>query len=406
MSILAAIAGMKGPDIVGNMEQGRADVLNRRMGAQKIEANDLALAEARTPKKVSFKDQLAEMQAKSDMQFRITSTLLDKSPEERLAMAPQFSLSPEDLTDDALKAARSEAVYGMDAVGEFGKAEQDALMAEARGDLELAETIRKGTRDKYSKDGGKATRIQLFDKETNEPFWAMEFPSGRIEHDGQILTDAQLSRYTKKGIDKTETGEPGSFGGTKKEGEGLRELEYSTTAAMGLINRIRTQAKDGGASIMGIVGVGQRVAGAVAAQLGAAAEIAGGTAVVNGKKAEESALSDASNYSAAIEKSFGKAGQSAAFRANIVDLAYTLARAKNPDGRLSNQDVNHQIDILASNGDPEQLTAVLDEIEGSLISNYDARASALKQEGGKFKKATQAQKGRLDELKGNIFGKP
>lgn len=402
MSLLSAIAGVRAPDVVGNVEQGRTDVINRRLNAQKVETGDIELAKAKSTK-VSFKDQLAEMQAKSELTFRIADTLLNQPLEQRAATAQQFNIPGADLSDEALQAVRSEAVYGMDAVGEFGKAEADAARLEAMGKPEEAAAVRQSMKDKYGKEA-KIERVQLFDKNTNEPFWVTQLPNGKYERDGKILTEQQLDRYTKKGIDKSETGDPGAF--TKGEGEGLRAMEFSTGAALGLINRIREQAKEGGASIMGIVGVGQRFAGAAAAQLEAAAQIAGGTAEVNGKKAEESSLRDAANYTQQIEKSFGKAGQSAAFKANIVDLAYALARAANPDGRISNQDVNHQIDRLAVNGDPKQLLAVLDETESAVIRNYDTMATSLKQPTGKFKKMTPEKKTRRQELMDKHLGKP
>ena len=186
MSILEAIAGVRTPDVVGSIEQGRTDVLNRRLGAQKVAANDIEIEKAQNPK-VSFKDQLAEMQAKSDILFRTTGALLSKPFEERATFAKDnLGVEGIDLSDDALKDLRSEAVYGMSAAGEFGKAEEDAARMEAMGDMEGAALARKAMASKYGKEG-KIERVELHPKgNPKDSFWVRRHPNGDLERDGRI----------------------------------------------------------------------------------------------------------------------------------------------------------------------------------------------------------------------------
>lgn len=215
MSILAAIAGTRAPNIVGSIEQGRTDVLSRRKAEQDLTMGDIEIAKANAPAKVSFKDQLAEMQAKSELAFRIAGSLLAQPPEQRAAAAAQLGAADIDVSDEALQALRSEAVYGMDAVGEFGKAEEDAAMAEAKGDAEGAAAIRAAAANKYAKDG-KLERVELHPiANPAESFWVTRLPNGKIERDGRILSEKELDKYTEEGVKKAATGAPKDFGLTK-----------------------------------------------------------------------------------------------------------------------------------------------------------------------------------------------
>lgn len=405
MSVLEAIAGMRGPDVVGSIEQGRMDVLARQAANQRLALGNVELAKAATPPRMSFKDMLGEMEAKSSMQFKIADTLLHTAPEKRESIAANLAPGLTDLSDDALSNLRSEAVYGMDAVGEFGKAEQDAAMAEARGDSEGAAAIRQAAKDKYSKPD-KLERVELFDRaDPTKSFWVTKLPNGKLERDGRILTEQELDRYTEKGVSRSETGGVGDF--SKKEGADFREYEATTASVLGLTKRIREQAAEGGAGIMGVVGGAQSLAAGTAAQVMAAAKALGGKAEAGGKTVSEESLMDASLYAKEIESSFGVAGaKNAALRSNIIDLAYTLARAKDPGGRLSDKDVKFQIERIASHGDPKQLSAVLDEVEADLVRSFDIRASIFdKTRVGAYKTNSKTSKTKLQSLEAEIFGK-
>lgn len=93
---------------------------------------------------------------------------------------------------------------------------------------------------------------------------------------------------------------------------------------------------------------------------------------------DDTSLLDPKRYE--FEK-FGSAAQSAAFKANVVDLAYSLARAKD-SGRLSDRDVQLRIDQMAADsGDKELMVASLSEIQRGIQSGIINLHSVLKSTG-------------------------
>ena len=70
----------------------------------------------------------------------------------------------------------------------------------------------------------------------------------------------------------------------------------------------------------------------------------------------------------------GAGAESAAFKSNVINLAYVLARAKEPGGRLSDRDVQAQIDRMAADGgNKEAILASLDEIDRASITSLKIR---------------------------------
>ena len=66
----------------------------------------------------------------------------------------------------------------------------------------------------------------------------------------------------------------------------------------------------------------------------------------------------------------GPAAQSAALQANAIGLAYTLARAANPDGRISDADVRHQLKrVLLRGSSKTQILASLTEVKREVMVN-------------------------------------
>jgi len=71
-----------------------------------------------------------------------------------------------------------------------------------------------------------------------------------------------------------------------------------------------------------------------------------------------------------------KAAKSAAFRGNVMNLAYIMARAAEPQGRLSNEDIKRQITRIGANAGRGQLAASLDEVDrNALVSFANTHAS-------------------------------
>jgi len=402
--ILSMIANPAVANVPGQVMAGRADAQKLRMNEQTRAMNQIEIDKAKAPP--SAKDRLAEVNARAQLAFQSLKGVRDEQTYRQAQVNLKGLVDLPDAYDPkAVEFALADAAMGIQGTTEFAKAYADAEVLAAQGNMEAAEEVLRQAQAKYSgKDEPKMEAI--YDVATGKSLGTAVIRGTTISQNGNLLDPSKVT--TEKQITKAEEGGPGSFDGTKKEGEGLREMEYTTQAALNLTKRIREQVNESGAGIMGVVGAGQRLAGALAAQLEAAASInENASASVNGEKAQESALRDAANYTKQLEESFGKAGKSAAMRANIVDLAYTLARAKNPDGRISNQDVNHKIELLGNNGDPAQLLAVLDEIDLSLVGNYEARAASLNvppESRRAFGKPPAKNSSRLDELKRKHLG--
>lgn len=196
MSVLEAIANVRAPNIVGAVEQGRADVLARQQGQQELELNNLKLAAAKAPPKMSFKDALGEMEAKSQMQFKIADTLLNTPMDRRAEVAANLAPGLKDLSDDALDDIRAEAAYGLSASDEMGKAEEAARVAEAKGDREGAARIRENIQSKYAKKDAKVDRKELWRKDTGESVIVRETPDGQFLLNGRPISDADMQNYS------------------------------------------------------------------------------------------------------------------------------------------------------------------------------------------------------------------
>jgi len=79
---------------------------------------------------------------------------------------------------------------------------------------------------------------------------------------------------------------------------------------------------------------------------------------------------------------FGEFGEAAAksqaFRSNVANLSYVLARASEPGGKLSDRDVQNQINRLAANvGDQNATLAAFDEVERQVRSGFAIRHRVL-----------------------------
>lgn len=180
---------------MGAVEQGRSDVLARQQAQQEIDLNDLKLASAKAPK-MSFKDALGEMQAKSEMHFRIADTLLNTPMDRRAEVAANIAPGLKDLSDDALDDMRAEGAYGMSASDEMGKAEEAARVAEAKGDRAGAARIRESIQSKYAKKDAKVDRKELWRKDTGESVIVRETPDGQVLLNGRPLSDADMQNYS------------------------------------------------------------------------------------------------------------------------------------------------------------------------------------------------------------------
>jgi len=93
-----------------------------------------------------------------------------------------------------------------------------------------------------------------------------------------------------------------------------------------------------------------------------------------------------------LEKS---AGQSGLAKSQTLQLAYIIARANDPNGRLSDRDVKTAEGMLGEGSNPRARGLILDDVKRRLISNYNIdQASVAKSLGKPFKRIT------MKEIKG------
>jgi hypothetical protein len=156
---------------------------------------------------------------------------------------------------------------------------------------------------------------------------------------------------------------------SKKEFTQLRNQQQGTEDSLTLLNELEKLAIED-PTIIGIVGKGQKLINRAAEQMVAASKVfTGRKAIVKGKPAKESELLNPSNYGMT---GFGEAaGKSAAFKSTVIRLAYTMARAQDPGGRLSDRDVQTAIDQIGGNqGSLTQLKSTLAQTRKNIISSY------------------------------------
>ena len=164
----------------------------------------------------------------------------------------------------------------------------------------------------------------------------------------------------------------GLASGDKAKDRQAVELVTSAEQLTGTIDRISTQIGGMEQSALGLPGATTKaLEGAVHAVRGFK-DLVGGWAEIEetGEKVTDEQLLDPALYEDYFRGLSGPAAQSAALQANAIGLAYTLARAANPDGRISDADVRHQMERfnLGSSSKP-QIQAALFEVKHEIIRN-------------------------------------
>ena len=177
---------------------------------------------------------------------------------------------------------------------------------------------------------------------------------------------------TKKAtITGTMPDDPGVFGATtgdKTQDRMTREVVGGTENLLSSIDRIEGQVGSMDQSALGLPGSTSKLIDNMAsAVMGFADMLPDATASVGGQSVKESALLDAKLYQDMFS---GPAAQSAALQANAIGLAYTLARAANPDGRISDADVRHQMKrVLLGGSSKTQILAAVTEVRREVMVN-------------------------------------
>lgn len=198
----------------------------------------------------------------------------------------------------------------------------------------------------------------------------------------QKLSPTTIMEVTPEGGMRTITGagqQPTKLLGTPSTSEytAVRQQEAASKTSLDLIGSLMKQV-DNDPQILGLVGGTHRFLDSATHQLQAAAQAAGGWAVSQrtGKPISERSLLNPGSYD--FSNFRGKATKSAAFKSRSVQLAYVLARSLDPSGRLSDFDVQIQLDRLGlRSGSPLQIKAALATAAADIKTAYTSRHESI-----------------------------
>ena len=202
---------------------------------------------------------------------------------------------------------------------------------------------------------------------------------------------------------------PGDIPLSRTMSETLKTEEAAVSNAIRGIRQIQGLVGES-ASVIGAVGGAQRFIDSISSQLMSLAKLGGSQASVKGKLGPDSQLLNPDLYE--FKGFTPEAAKSAQVKSLFTKLAYSIARAEDPGGRLSDKDVQSALTQLAgSTGSPEQMNAVLDMVAQNLEFEFANKYRVMtKQEFKGFDKSiktgpTLYKKMSDDELLRKLEGK-
>lgn len=156
------------------------------------------------------------------------------------------------------------------------------------------------------------------------------------------------------------------------------EQRVATETAAAAIDRLDgLLGQDNSGAAVGFLGQGARMLNDVRAQFEAATKLAGGTGLA--EEAQSGGLNAAIDNAIRSRPQLMQAAQqlgidATVIRSQITDLAYMLAKAQDPGGRVSNQDAERAADTIgASLQDPKAARVVLQDLKTRLNANFAIR---------------------------------
>lgn len=276
-----------------------------------------------------------------------------------------------DFNEDQREQFQDAAAAGLDALSRGEDA--NAAFSTALGSDELPEGF------EFTEEVGRAILASGEEYQKAQGFNLQETAHQKVVEDlisSGAITREQGDKYLEaKAIkDTTVTGstefDPKTiFGATgdKVIDRKTREVVGGAENLLSSIDRIEKQVSSMSQSAMGAPAAVSSLVDNVSNAVIGFAELAGGTAQIDEQVVPESYLLDANRY---IDMFSGPAANNAALQANAIGLAYTLARAANPDGRISDADVRHQIKkVPLSSSSKTQIQAAIIEVKREVMVN-------------------------------------
>jgi hypothetical protein len=170
----------------------------------------------------------------------------------------------------------------------------------------------------------------------------------------------------------------------------VRSQKAAAMASLAMIRELTAQTKDN-PEIIGFAGFTARSIDRAYEQ-----------ARAFGKKLGDTATLERSKFSHIFKGWKSKAADSAAFQSRAIQLAYTMARALDPSGRLSDFDVEVQLRSMAlRSGSPTQLAAALSAKARDVVSTYTTAYKTVHAKDAEVEKWMD-----LSDLRGGGYSSP
>lgn len=167
-----------------------------------------------------------------------------------------------------------------------------------------------------------------------------------------------------------------------KGAEGRSALAKNVTEIDNLIKTVSSKDFIGGATGMATQGLNSAVT--------QVQQLFGGENLLNDDGSiNESALEISQETASRLQRAAGQGGLA---QSQTLQLAYILAKANDPSGRLSDRDVKTAEDMLGDTADPKVRAKILRDVQRRLISNYNIEQGSIAKSLGKaFKPITMKE---------------
>lgn len=218
--------------------------------------------------------------------------------------------------------------------------------------------------------------------------WVYRKPDGSTANTLDGVTDAQTGQPITGPAMKMEGPNTEGLSGNSSVDGDLLKSRVATEQTKELIKTVRQSlAQPNAAQAIGYIGAGASVFNNLRSQMEAAAQMAGGTGIQQELEASpqiQQAIGQATNSifgNAAWNQKAQQLGIDAnKMRSQVQDLAYAIAKAQDPGGRISVDDIRRAAETVgASLMDPRAADAVLADLSDRIEMNQTVRERVTRQ---------------------------
>lgn len=221
------------------------------------------------------------------------------------------------------------------------------------------------------------------------------------EEGNDMLKNIELKAGTVVGRTEGDMAALGGDASTNTMGAKMREVMGATDNLMFGLDRITELIADAPQASLGLPGDVTAFVDQTVSAANGFAELAGGWAEINGEEVPAASLLDANLYKDYFQ---GAAATNAALQANAIGVSYSLARSANPDGRISDADVRHQLERLnLGQSSKTQMFAAMKEVKRTTLGeamNWLKHSGATETPEGRS--AYSSFEGKLSAMDGSV----